>query len=93
MGVSAASGKPGGTAMAHAPVSFEADIKDVLSVFRGQMIWRFDVAKYDEVRANAGIIFPLISSNPPQMPPPPFPGFSQAFIAAFKAWMDQGYPP
>jgi hypothetical protein len=78
--------------MAHAPVSFAADIKSVLLPYRDQMIWRLDLARYEEVRANAEIIYPMISSTPPQMPPPPFPGFSQTFIDAFAAWMQQGYP-
>jgi hypothetical protein len=79
--------------MAPAPVSFAADIRDVLFVYRDQMIWRLDLAKYEEVKANAGIILPMISSAPPQMPPPPFPGFSQEFIGTFAAWVDQGCPP
>ena len=37
-------------------VSFANDIAPTLSKYRGEMAWRFDLAKYDDVKANAEII-------------------------------------
>jgi hypothetical protein len=74
-------------------VSFANDIAPTLFKYRGEMAWRFDLAKYDDVKANADIIAGLITSSPPQMPPPPFPPLPQSFTDAFTAWMKAGYPP
>ena len=74
-----------------AAVSFANDISPILFKYRGQMAWRFDLAKYDDVKANADLIYGYISTN--QMPPPPFDPYPKTFIDAFKAWMDGGYPP
>ncbi|MEA2756562.1 MAG: hypothetical protein QOJ54_2851 [Aliidongia sp.] len=79
--------------MSATPVTFAADIQGMLFKYRGQMMWRLDLADYADVKANAAIIYSLIASDPAQMPPPPFPPFPTTFIAAFKAWMDQDYPP
>jgi hypothetical protein len=82
--------------MAETPVSFAADIAGQLYKFRGQMMWRLDLANYDDVKANAAIILSLIEPSPPfppQMPPPPFPPFPPDFIAAFTSWTQQGCPP
>ena len=76
-----------------ATVSFANDIAPTLFKYRGQMAWRFDLAKYDDVKANAEIIAGQITSDPPQMPPPPFPPFPKSFTDAFTAWMKADYPP
>jgi len=81
--------------MAEKRVSFSADIAGELYKYRGQMMWRLDLANYDDVKANAAIILSLIEPSPPfppQMPPPPFPPFSTDFIATFKCWTVQGFP-
>ncbi|MGB8843451.1 MAG: hypothetical protein WCC64_20540 [Aliidongia sp.] len=79
--------------MSATPVSFAADILGMLYKYRGQMMWRLDLANYDDVKANAAIIYSMIELPSPQMPPEPFPPFSETFVATFKAWMDQDYPP
>ncbi|HEY1750707.1 MAG TPA: hypothetical protein VGG29_05560 [Caulobacteraceae bacterium] len=78
--------------MADAPVSFAADIRGVLLPYRDQMVWRLDLASYEDVKANAQIILPMITP-PAQMPPTPFPAFPADFVAKFTAWMAQGCPP
>jgi len=74
-------------------VSFANDIAPTLFKFRGQMAWRFDLASYDDVKANAAIIIEFISGDPPGMPPPPFDPFPQTFVDAFTTWANTGYPP
>ena len=76
-------------------ISFATDIAGELYKYRGQMMWRLDLANYDDVKANAAIILSLIEPSPPsppQMPPPPFPPFSADFVATFTAWTKQGCP-
>jgi hypothetical protein len=79
--------------MADAPVSFANDIAPILYKYRGQMAWRFDLASYDDVKANAEIIAGQITGDPPGMPPPPFDPFPKSFVDAFTAWMKGGYSP
>jgi len=74
-------------------VSFANDLAPTLFKYRGQMAWRFDLANYNDVRANAAIISEFISGPQPMMPPPPFDPFPQTFIDAFTTWMNTGYPP
>jgi hypothetical protein len=80
-----------------ATVSFANDIAPTLFKYRGQMAWRFDLASYDDVKANAQLIADQITPNPPgtppSMPPPPFPPFPKTFIDAFAEWITNGCPP
>jgi len=71
-------------------VSFEKDIVPVFRQFRGPMMWRLDLTKYEDVKANASMIYGQISSH--SMPPGPFPPLTAGQIAMFRAWMDGGYP-
>ncbi|HYO16174.1 MAG TPA: hypothetical protein VE685_23495 [Thermoanaerobaculia bacterium] len=73
-----------------APVSFANDLAPLLQQFRGQMMWRFDLTSYDDVVANSAAIYDRIKNK--GMPPPPFPPLSDAQIAMFGAWIDQGFP-
>jgi hypothetical protein len=73
-------------------VSFEKDIVPIFRQFRGSMMWRFDLTRFDDAKANAAMIYSQISSNPPQMPPPPFPPLTKSQIALFRQWMDSGFP-
>jgi hypothetical protein len=78
------------------PVSFAADIAGVLFTYRDQMIWRLDLASYEDVKANSAIILALITwspTSPAQMPPPPFPPFPLEFVTRFQSWTEQGCPP
>ncbi len=71
-------------------VSFEKDIVPVFRQFRGPMMWRLDLTKYEDVKANASMIYSQISTR--QMPPGPFPPLTAGQIAMFKAWMEEGCP-
>ena len=75
-------------------VSFEKDIAPVFRQFRGSMMWRLDLTKYDDVKANSAAIYSQIQAGPAQggMPPAPYPPLTAQQIVAFKRWMDQGFP-
>ena len=79
------------TAGAPASVSFANDIMPLFKQFQGPMMWRLDLTNYDAVKTNAQTIYDQISTQ--SMPPPPFPPLTDAQIAAFKLWMDSGFPP
>lgn len=74
-----------------ATVSFAQNIQPLFQQYQAQMSWRFDLTRYEDVRRNAGQIYSRISGK--NMPPPPFDPLSDADIAMFKSWMDEGYPP
>ena len=75
-------------------VSFDADIKPIFAPFVGEMRWRLDLTNYDDVRANAALIYTYIRSADPdgRMPPPPFDPLTLEQIAHFKTWIDEGFP-
>ena len=74
--------------------SFARDIAAVLAPYRDNMIWRFDLADYEAVKANAALIYANISpTDGSQMPPPPLPPIHPAHVAMFNAWMADGCPP
>lgn len=75
-------------------VSFEKDIAPVFRQFRGSMIWRLDLTKFDDVKANAPMIYTQIvpTQGIVQMPPPPYPPLTTEQIALFKSWIDEGCP-
>lgn len=77
-------------AQATSQPTFEDDILPMLYKYRGPMLWRLDFASYEQVSANAKLIYDQISTK--QMPPGPFDPLSQAQIDTFKTWMDQGCP-
>lgn len=70
--------------------TFNDDIKPFFAQYLGQMRWRFDLTSYEQVKANADMIYSRIHSK--SMPPPPFDPFSDEFIAGFKTWMENGFP-
>ena len=76
-------------------VSFEKDIAPVFRQFRGSMMWRFDLTKFEDVKANASMIYQQIapSEGGVGMPPPPYPPLTTQQVAMFKTWMDEGFPP
>ncbi|HEV3304484.1 MAG TPA: hypothetical protein VG055_32840 [Planctomycetaceae bacterium] len=78
-----------------ATVSFDSDIKPLFAQFVGEMRWRLDLTRYEDVRANSQMIYAFIRSSDPdgRMPPPPFDPLTLDQIARFKTWMDEGFPP
>ena len=72
-------------------VSFSNDIMPLFNQFRGQMMWRLDLTNYDQVKANAQIIYGQISTN--SMPPPPFDPLTLEQIQLFQQWMSEGFAP
>jgi hypothetical protein len=75
-------------------VSFEKDIAPVFRQFRGSMMWRLDLTKFEDVKANATMIYRQIvpSGGSVGMPPPPYPPLTNEQVALFKSWMDEGFP-
>ncbi|HEY0130099.1 MAG TPA: hypothetical protein VGB57_01755 [Allosphingosinicella sp.] len=74
--------------------SFANDIAPMFSDYQAQMAWRFDLTSYDDVKANARIIYNVIywdKNGGPQMPPGPFPPFPSDFVQLFANWIDTGY--
>lgn len=75
-------------------ISFARDIAPFLAPYRENMLWRFDLADYEAVKANADLIYSVIgpdSGNP--MPPPPLPPIVPADVAKFESWINAGTPP
>ena len=72
-------------------VSFSSDIAPLFNQFSGQMMWRFDLTNYDQVRANAQTIYGRINGG--GMPPPPFDPLTTDQIQLFQQWMSEGYQP
>ncbi|MDA1275389.1 MAG: hypothetical protein O2960_15300 [Verrucomicrobia bacterium] len=74
-------------------VSFANDVLPILSRFRGQMMWRFDMNSYEQVKANADLIWKRISDPGNPMPPPPFPPLPRHQIETFQNWIRDGCQP
>jgi hypothetical protein len=74
-------------------VSFSNDIAPIFNQFTGQMMWRFDLTNYDQVRANAQVIYGRINGDNGPMPPPPFDPLTTEQIQLFQQWMAEGYQP
>jgi len=74
-----------------ATVSFQKDIVPMFYEFRGPMLWRLDLTKYEDVKANASMIYNQISAA--NMPPPPFPAFTAKQMQLFQQWMTEGFHP
>jgi hypothetical protein len=69
-----------------------ADIKGMFAPFASQMMWRLNLGSYEDVAANAQIIYLRLVTPGLTMPPPPYPPLTPAQIHTFKNWMDQGCP-
>jgi hypothetical protein len=75
-------------------LSFARDVAPFLAPYRENMLWRFDLASYDAVKANATLIYDHISPlQIGDMPPAPLPPLSDSDIATFKYWIDEACPP
>jgi hypothetical protein len=75
-----------------ATVSFQKDIVPMFYEFRGPMLWRLDLTKYEDVKANAPMIYNMITTGG-GMPPPPFPPFTADQVQMFQQWMTAGFQP
>jgi hypothetical protein len=75
--------------------SFANDIAPFFADYQAQMAWRFDLTSYNDVKANAQIIYNVIywddTTGPPFMPATPFPPFPQDFLTTFQNWMNTNY--
>ncbi|MDJ0901618.1 MAG: hypothetical protein QNJ55_22740 [Xenococcus sp. MO_188.B8] len=76
-----------------ANISFKNNIQPLFKQFQGPMMWRFDLSSYDDVKANAQLIYSRICNSEAPMPPPPFPRLTDSQIKMFKDWMDNGFSP
>lgn len=71
-------------------VSFERDIAPLFKLYRAGMLWSMDLAKHEDVKANAKAIFARIRSG--NMPPPPYPSLTPEQVELFATWMRQDFP-
>lgn len=76
--------------MSDTQTSFENDIQPMFAQYRDRMTWRLDLTLYEDVAANADIIYDQIESK--QMPPPNQGSLTDNQIKLFKLWKDQGCP-
>ncbi len=79
------------------PVSFANDIAPIFGPYRANMLWRFDLIDYDQVKANApaiqAFINPATVGNSGRMPPANYGNALTAQqIEMFNQWIAEGYP-
>ena len=74
-----------------ATVSFQKDIVPIFHQFRAPMMWRLDLTKYGDVKANADTILSMISPGG-GMPPPPFPPLTADQVSTFQEWIKEHFP-
>jgi len=77
------------------PTSFANDIAPIFGPFRSQMLWRFDLTDYEQVKANADIIRVFITLDADsRMPPANYgPPLAPQQIITFQQWISEGCPP
>ena len=66
--------------------SFADDIMPIFYQFQKQMIWRFDLTKYEDVKTNYDQILSRITDSDAPMPPAPYGPLSQGDIDTFTNW-------
>jgi hypothetical protein len=69
---------------------WEEDIAGIFYPFIEQMMWRFDLSRYEDVRANANVILGRINGG--GMPPPNFPPLSNDQITTYENWVNNDCP-
>jgi hypothetical protein len=72
-------------------VSFQKDLVPIFHQFRASMMWRFDLTKYEDVKANSAAILTNIVPNG-GMPPPPFPPLTDEQVNLFRQWIAENFP-
>jgi hypothetical protein len=76
------------------PTSFQTDIAPMFAPFQANMMWRFNLADYETVKANADMIYGrLTGTTGTTMPAPPMPPLDPSLIALFQQWMAEKCPP
>jgi uncharacterized membrane protein len=73
--------------------SFATDIQPLFTQFRGQMLWRLDLTSYDQVKANAQLIYAKLTSKDDPMPPAPFEPLTKDQKDKFLQWINDGLLP
>jgi hypothetical protein len=76
-----------------ATISFANDVMPIFYQYKSEMMWRFDLTNYDQVKANATLILGRISNAANPMPPPPYPPLTPAQIQTFQQWINGGCQP
>jgi hypothetical protein len=69
---------------------WEEDIAGIFYPFVEQMMWRFDLSKYEDVRANANVILGRINGG--GMPPPNYPPLTNDQITTYENWVNNDCP-
>ena len=69
---------------------WEEDIAGIFYPFVEQMMWRFDLSKYEDVRANANVILGRINGG--GMPPPNYPPLTSDQISTYENWVNNDCP-
>jgi hypothetical protein len=72
-------------------VSFQTDIAPIFAQYRGSMLWRLDLANYEDMKANASLLYSMIDGG--GMPPPPYKPIPADQIKLFQTWIAQGCHP
>ena len=75
--------------------SFNTDIKPIFGPYRANMLWRFDLTDYDQVKANATLIQTFITADANGRMPPANYGnaLTAQQLALFNQWIVDGCPP
>ncbi|HYK06101.1 MAG: hypothetical protein QOJ98_2456 [Acidobacteriota bacterium] len=74
--------------------SFQTDIAPLFAPYQANMMWRFNLADYDTVKANAQMLLGRMTGiTGTTMPPPPMDPFNASQIALFEQWVTEGCPP
>ena len=69
---------------------WQEDVRGIFAPFTAQMMWRFNLGSYDDVKVNAKLIEARLGAG--DMPPPPFPPLSDTQRETFSAWIVAGCP-
>lgn len=77
-------------ALIDTPTYFDPDVIALFKPFRNNMMWRLDLNNYDDVVQNFDNILNLVQTQ--QMPPDPFPKFTEGDIQVLENWQGGNFP-